>query len=234
MHIPDAMLHGRICPVTAIIASISIAAAIWAVLKEKERPAAGRFGAVTALIFAGQMMNFPIMSGVSGHLVGGVLAARLLGVPLGILAMSLVIAIQCFFFGDGGVSALGANILNMAILSLVAGDRMRVFLSARLNQNWAAAIASWLSVMVGALAVTAELGWNILFPMLGVHALIGMGEALITCAVLVLLKRFKSAAVPMAATALVLCLSPFASASPDGLEWVAQKWLHLTMQNPSS
>ncbi|NLF86773.1 MAG: cobalamin biosynthesis protein CbiM, partial [Lentisphaerae bacterium] len=86
MHIPDSMLHGGICPVTAAVSSIGIATAAYSARHAKTPPA--RFAAVTALIFAGQMMNFPVMDGTSGHLLGGVLAASLLGTPLGVLSVA--------------------------------------------------------------------------------------------------------------------------------------------------
>ena len=231
MHIPDAMLQGRICPVTAIISSISIAACLWVLVKKREKTIPSQFGAVAALIFAGQMMNFPILNGVSGHLIGGVLAARLLGLPLGILAMSLVIAIQSLLFSDGGVTVLGANILNMAILGTVVGDRIRVYLNMRWPGHWnwmATFVASWLSVMIAASAVSAELalsGWqNIFASMLGTHALIGLGEALITCAILFILSRYQKPIVLMTMSGLAtLFISPFVCMDPDALEWIALK-----------
>jgi cobalt/nickel transport system permease protein len=189
MHIPDAMMQGPICPITAIISFLSICTAIRASIKQERTIEPSRFAAVAALIFAMQMMNFPILRGISGHCIGAVFAARLLGLPLGILSMSLVIILQCLLLGDGGIWVLGANLLNLAILGTVAGHQVYLFLDSYLSQQKAAPfIAAWSSVVVGAFSASIELssvGWhNIVIPMLSIHALIGVGEALITYAIL--------------------------------------------------
>ena len=117
MHIPDMMLQGAICPATAAIASIGLAGTAYAAYKTSIKPAASLFAGVTALIFAAQMVNFPILTGTSGHLLGATLAVALLGSAFGIMAMSLVVIVQCLIFADGGISVLGANLLNMALLA---------------------------------------------------------------------------------------------------------------------
>jgi len=260
MHIPDAMLQGKICPVTAIISVVSIGVAILSIYKKKEAPAPRQFGAVAALIFVAQMMNFPILNGVSGHLVGSVLATNLLGWPLAVLAMSLVIAIQSLLFSDGGITVLGANILNMAIIGTAAGEGVRVFLRSYTGSDskielcqraflslsqaepifesravyhpscryyLALAAASWVSVMASAFAASIEIilsgNPNIIVPMLSIHALIGLGEALITCVALSMLARTRKAVAPLALAALVALFASWTSADPDGLEWAAQK-----------
>lgn len=243
MHIPDSMLQGSICPVTAIVGAAGIIAASYFGLKAKNRPTATNFGAITALIFALQMMNFPIMNGTSGHLLGGVLAASLLGTPFGVLSIAIVVAIQSIVFSDGGVTVLGANILNMAILGAGIGGMLRSRLvvqwQSRHGEYIATAVAAWLSVIIASFAVSVELAvngqiafFNVVPAMVGTHALIGIGEALITVAGCILLSsnivfsRTKGhIAVPLTAAFLVaLLLSPFASGFPDGLEWIAEKY----------
>ncbi len=143
---------------------------------------------VAAFIFAAQMVNFPVANGTSGHLLGGVLAAVVLGPWLGMLALTAVLSIQALIFGDGGILALGANIFNMAVLGTIGGYYLYLFLVNKLkNKILAIAIASWLSVIMAATACSFELAFsktislNLVLPaMLSVHALIGVSEALIT------------------------------------------------------
>ncbi|MDG4596029.1 MAG: energy-coupling factor ABC transporter permease [Candidatus Contendobacter sp.] len=242
MHIPQNLLDGSICPVTAVVSGLCLAGAALAAHRSAEKPQPLRFAAITAFIFAAQMMNFPISGGTSGHLLGGVLASALLGVPFGVLALALVVTIQALVFADGGLTVLGANVLNMAVLGAGLGGLLRLELLKRLpasgSRVWiAAGLASWASVMLAALACAVELALTGVLPleqvvpaMLGVHALIGVGEALITCAALALFKQpatvgavsaSRDFAVPaLAALLIALCLSPFASPLPDGLEAV--------------
>ncbi len=245
MHIPDQMLQGAVCPVTAVVALAGVSAAVVAAAKGKDNPRAGRFAAVAAFIFAGQLINFPIVNGTSGHLVGGVLAAALLGTPWAVLSMTLVLGLQALVFGDGGLLALGANVTNMALIGVAAGAvlkrclRRRPGLS-RWQQGLCYGLAGWLSVMLAALAVAVELGASgtIAFgvgagAMLGVHALIGLGEGLITTVAYFLLaprsvqdiigRRAVSAPL-FAACGAALLLSPVASPWPDGLERVAARF----------
>lgn len=251
MHIPDSMLQGSICPVTAIVSVAGIIAASYYGFKAKDKPTAAYFGAITALIFAWQMMNFPIMDGTSGHLLGGVLAASLLGTPFGVLAIALVVAIQSLVFSDGGITVLGANIFNMAILGAGVGGILR----SKLLTHWkstqgkyaATAVAAWLSVIVASFAVSIELAidgqiafFEVVSAMVGTHALIGVGEAFITVACCLLLpadsvttKTKGQIAVPLTAAVVVaLLLSPFASGFPDGLEWIAEKYNFLHQSAP--
>jgi cobalt/nickel transport system permease protein len=151
-------------------------------------------GVLAAFIFAAQMLNFPIAGGTSGHFLGATLAAVLLGPWLACLVMAVVIAVQAFAFADGGISALGANVVNMGVLgALLAGFLVvaagRVLPRTRTAVLGAVGVVSWLAVMVGAAATSVELAVSdtvplgtSLPPMLGVHALIGLGEAVITVA----------------------------------------------------
>ncbi|MFH1799668.1 MAG: energy-coupling factor ABC transporter permease [Candidatus Omnitrophota bacterium] len=253
MHIPDHMLNGQICPVTATVSALGIAAAAIMALRSKEKPAASRFGAVAAFIFAAQMMNFPIQNGTSGHLLGGVLASALLGVPFGILAITLVLLIQCLVFSDGGASVLGANILNMALIGAGAGGFLfKRFAGASAKDSVfclsSLGVAGWLSVILAALACSIELGVSGAIPfarvagtMLSVHALIGVGEGLIAVAAYRVLSSKAlsrspqwNVGVPLLAAVTIGALwSPFASGFPDGLEWVAEKYQFLHEAAPA-
>lgn len=244
MHIPDQMLQGAVCPVTAAVALAGVSAAVVAAVRSVRKPGVGRFAAVAALIFAGQMMNFPIAGGTSGHLLGGVLAAGLLGTPFAVLAMTLVVAVQALVFGDGGILVLGANVLNMALIGVAGGVLAQAVLRrwpelslGRRSLIYGA--CGWLSVMLAALAVCVELAASggvafgtVAAAMLSVHALIGIGEGVITAAVFALLAPRSSrdlvgrraVILPLsAACATALLLSPLASSLPDGLERVAER-----------
>jgi len=241
MHIPDYMLNGRICPVTATISTCAIIASVIVGMRSKQKPTAGQFSAITALIFALQMLNFPIMNGTSGHLVGGVLASALLGVPFGILSLACVITVQCLVFSDGGLSVLGVNVFNMAVICAGAGGWLRLKIAQKWSSTLALALASWCSVVLAAFAVSVELALSgqiafekVAFAMVGVHALTGIGEALLTvltCSIYsskTCAKQNGQIFFPfLSAILIALFLSPFASAFPGGLEWVAEKYQFL-------
>ena len=243
MHIPDGFL--------SIVISIlcwAITAGILAIAVSRTNQSLGErqvplMGVMAAFIFAAQMINFPVAGGTSGHLLGGALAAIMLGPWAGMLVMTAVIAVQGLLFQDGGLLVMGANILNMGLLTSVVGYGLyRTALGRSQRTKLAiAGVAAWLSVMTGALATAMQL-WlsgtgkvNIVVPaMLGVHALIGLGEALITVAALTFILRTRPdllgessasgrgwvVAGVLIALAVVL-LSPLASTDPDGLNRVA-------------
>ena len=153
-------------------------------------------GVTAAFVFAVQMLNFPVAAGTSGHLLGAALAAVLLGPWAACVVMAVVVSAQAFVFADGGVTALGANVLNMGIVgALTVGLGMalvvRVLPRGRTPFLAVAGAGAWLAVMLGALATSVELALSDTVPlstvlpaMLGVHALIGVGEAVITVAAL--------------------------------------------------
>jgi cobalt/nickel transport system permease protein len=208
-------------------------------------------GLVGAFIFAAQMFNFPVAAGTSGHLLGGVLAGYLLGPWAGTIVMTTVIGVQALLFQDGGLLALGANIFNMGIIGTLGGTLIARALALTLGDSRgariaAAGVAGWLSVMAGAGITALQLGLSgttdisVGLPaMLGVHVFIGVGEALITVAALTfiattapdllsaeptvrtsLARRVGAGAI---ATVVVITLATlFASADPDGLNYVAQ------------
>ncbi|UCD15316.1 MAG: energy-coupling factor ABC transporter permease [Candidatus Omnitrophota bacterium] len=253
MHIPNGMLQGGICPVTAVVSTIVIGFAAFRAFFAKNKPSAARFAAITALIFAGQMMNFPVSGGTSGHLLGGILAVALLGVPFGILSMALVVTIQCLIFSDGGFTVLGANILNMAIIGAGLGgfiyQSFAKKFSLKSSQYFVGiSVVSWFSIMIAALACSIELAisgttpfFKVIGAMLGTHAFIAIGEALITVAACFAFaselmggSQKRSVTVPLIAAGIIaFVLSPFASGLPDGLEWVAAKFNFLHESVPT-
>ena len=190
MHIPDGFLNAP----TWIPAWIISAAGISYSLKKAARSVRDRIiplmGIMAAFIFAGQMLNFPVMGGTSGHLLGGILAGVLLGPYAGAVVISVILLVQCLVFQDGGLTALGANILNMALIGTVASYFFYALLRKILGRRGflaAVALASWLSVMLASTACAIELAISgtsplgiVLPAMAGVHALIGIGEAVIT------------------------------------------------------
>jgi cobalt/nickel transport system permease protein len=250
MHIPSSMLTGSICPVTAVVATAGLIGAGWWAHRSPEAPKASRFAAVTALIFAAQMINFPVQDGTSGHLMGGVLAALLLGIPFGILSIALVLTVQCLVFADGGLAVLGANIFNMALVGAGLGGGLASLFKGRMPSYLGLALAAWVSVPLAALFCSFQLAWAGTIPfatvapaMLGTHALIGLGEAAITVAALAAFHVPQTSAtassprsvfVPLAVASMVaLLLSPFASSYPDGLEWVAERYQFLHESAPA-
>lgn len=200
MHIPDGLLH----PVAWIGAGAVSAGAMSFAMRQARHGLADRtvplMGVTAACVFAAQMLNFPIPGGTSGHFMGGVLAAVLLGPWAGMLVMAIVLAVQCVLFQDGGLSALGANVLNMAVVGCGAGyalyDVIRRRIGGLRGTIAGAVLASWFSVMAAATLCSLEIsiaGPYRLGPTLGamllVHSAIGIGEALITGLALSLILR---------------------------------------------
>lgn len=250
MHIPEEMLTGAVVPVTAVISAAGILGAVYGAQRSQNHPGVLKFAAVTALIFAGQMLNFPIDPGISGHMIGAVLAGSLLGVPFGILSLAVVVILQTVVFTDGGLLALGANILNMALVAsvpLILLSLLKKFSSKEESVSLRGLkifAAAWLSVPLAALACGLELTlsghaqpglWPVL---LGVHGLIGVGEALITVLLVLALEgtpERKRGNVPLIlffALAFAVVLSPLASSAPDGLEWVAERYVEYKSSAP--
>ena len=204
-------------------------------------------GIMAAFIFAAQMINFPVAGGTSGHLLGGALAAIVLGPWAAMLVMTAVIAVQALLLQDGGLLVMGANIMNMGLLTAAVGYGLyrSVTKGSYTAKLTVAGVAAWLSVMAGALATSLQL-WlsgtsnlqTVVLAMLGVHALIGLGEALITVAALGFILRTRPdllgegsasagggrgwVVAGVIISLIVVLLSPFASANPDGLERVAE------------
>jgi len=246
LHIPDGFLSILISILCWAITVLVLGLAVSRTNKSLGDKQVPLMGVMAAFIFAAQMINFPIAGGTSGHLLGGALAAITLGPWAGMLVMTAVIAVQGLLAQDGGLIVMGANILNMGLLTTAVGYGLyRSVLGKNQNTKLAVAgVAAWLSVMTGALATALQL-WlsgtarlEIVLPaMLTVHALIGFGEALITVAALGFIFRTRpdllneeSASAQgsrgwiiagVVISLFVVLLSPFASSNPDGLERVA-------------
>ncbi|MBD2531457.1 PDGLE domain-containing protein [Nostoc flagelliforme FACHB-838] len=248
MHIPDGFVS---VPVAGATGLASVAALFIAFGRSQEAFGIRRapiLGLTTAFIFAAQMINFPVAGGTSGHLLGGTLAAIVLGSPwAGTLCIATVLIIQAVLFADGGITALGANILNMAVIGVWVGWVLTQTLQRLLGGSkgrlpLASGIAAGLSVVVAAIACAIELALSgtapvaiVLPAMAGVHILIGIGEGIITGGVLTYLatarpdllpgeqQEFRGWSIPIVAIFLIAgVLSLFASAWPDGLEKVAE------------
>jgi len=200
MHIPDGFLSTATTAVAWVASTGGIAYAVRRVNRELDERQVPLMGVSAAFIFAAQMLNFTVAGGTSGHLLGGALAAILLGPWTGMLVITSVLAVQALVFQDGGLLALGANIFNMAIVGVLVGWVVYAGLKRLLgNKAWANVVsgfaAGWLSVVVAALVAAVELAlsgaspWGVVLPAMGsVHALIGIGEGLITIAVLAFLR----------------------------------------------
>jgi cobalt/nickel transport system permease protein len=200
MHIPDGFLDPKTWGAAYGVSAGTTAYALYKVrdrLDEKKIPL---LGITAAFIFAAQMLNFPVAGGTSGHFLGAILACTLVGPFEGFLVMEVVLLVQCFFFADGGLTALGANVLNMAIIGgLLSYYLMTLFkglLAKRLGEKTAlltsVALFSWVSVVLASAACAIELAVSGTVPlhvtltaMMGVYSLIGIGEAIITTVVLV-------------------------------------------------
>ena len=194
LHIPDGFLANDVAAATAVLAVAAVGYALVVAGRVLDEERVPLLGVLAAFIFAVQMLNFPVAGGTSGHLLGATLAAVLLGPWLACLVMSVVIATQAFVFADGGITALGANVLNMGVLGallagVLVGAALRVLPRTRTAYLGLVGATAWLAVMVGAAATAAQLAISgtvplatVLPAMLGVHTLIGVGEAVITVA----------------------------------------------------
>lgn len=196
MHIPDGFLDPGVAAATGVLAASAVGIGLrrtGATLDERTAPLVGVTG---AFVFAAQMLNFPVAGGTSGHVLGAALAAALLGPWTACVVLAVVLTLQAFVFADGGVAALGANVLNMGVVGglaagLILAAGRRALPRTRGALLGTAAIAAWSAVMLSALGCSIELGVSgtvplgtVLPAMLGVHALIGAGEAVVTVAAL--------------------------------------------------
>jgi cobalt/nickel transport system permease protein len=200
MHIPDGFLNTATSVVTWAASAGGVGYAVRRVRQELDERQVPLMGIAAAFIFAAQMMNFTVIGGTSGHLLGGALAAILLGPWAGMLVLTSVLTVQALLFQDGGLLALGANIFNMAIVGVLLAWAVYAGLRQLLGgKTWTTMVsgfvAAWLSVVIASLVAAAELAisgaspWGVVLPAMGaVHALIGIGEGLITVAVLAFLR----------------------------------------------
>jgi cobalt/nickel transport system permease protein len=196
LHTPDGFLTPLVSAAMWVVTLVVLAYAVRRTNQAIDDRAVPLMGVTAAFIFAAQMVNFPVFPGTSGHLLGGVLAAVLLGPWAGTLVMTSVVAVQALLFQDGGLLVMGANIFNMGIVGTLGGYAVYRAVAGALGGEErarypAAAIAAWVAVLGGAAAITVQLAASgatdlgLALPViLGVHALIGIGEAAITVAAL--------------------------------------------------
>ncbi len=242
MHIADGFLSAPVAATTAVAAVGGIALAARQVTREKAGQVVG-IGMMAAFLFVAQMVNFPCLFGASsGHLLGAGLAVAVLGVAPGMLAVAVVVVVQALFFKDGGISALGANVLNMAVVGpLTAGLVLR---AAGRRGVVACFGAAAVGMFVSAGFCMLELGLSGTTPLraaplfMGVHALIAVLEGVITAAVVAAMAKYgagvlapgEALAMPRTRRVLalltvgVLLITPLACSWPDGLEYVAERY----------
>lgn len=194
MHMPDGFMTAPASVVAAVVAILGVAICLRGARRDLDERMVPLAGLTAAFVFAVQMLNFPVAAGTSGHLLGGALAAILIGPYAGALAVTTVLVVQTLLFADGGLTAIGFNIINMALVTAVVGwiafrglGRLRPG-----SRGWltaVAGIAAFMTVPAAAVAFTVEyaLGGTATFSvgqvfaaMVGVHALIGIGEGIIT------------------------------------------------------
>lgn len=257
LHIPDGFLSTAVSLLCWAASIILLAVAVRKAQADYDERLIPTAGVLAAFIFAAQMLNFPVAGGTSGHLIGAALAFIVLGPWLGLLVMTAVIALQALLFQDGGLVVMGANILVMGIVPGFVGYGV-YRLAAKRSQSVKLAITgvgAWLSIVAAALVTSLFLAFSgtanleLVVPvMVGVHMLIGIGEALVTMAALAYVLRSRPellddtaisaggrwALVGLGIALLVVLLAPFASPSPDGLEWVAaqQGFLNTALDAP--
>lgn len=194
MHVPDGFLDATTSIATGAASVVAVGLALRGARRELDDKTAPLTGLVAAFIFAVQMLNFPVGAGTSGHLLGGTLAAVLVGPWTGILCMTVVLLVQALFFADGGITALGTNVLLMGVVTVVVGWALFRLLQKLLPKRPAsvvpaAFVGAAVSVPLAAVTFTAlyVVGGAVEIPlpalaasMIGWHVLIGLGEAAIT------------------------------------------------------
>jgi cobalt/nickel transport system permease protein len=251
MHIPDGFLSVIVSLVLWAATILIVGYSLRRASQDMGERQAPLMGVLAAAIFAGQMLNFTVAGGTSGHLMGAAIATILLGPWAAILVMTTVVGVQALIFQDGGLLVLGANIFNMGIVGVAVSYFVYRTIQRLANgKSWGVFVggftAAWASIFIAALAVALQLAFsgtspaNLAIPAMGgIHTLIGLGEGLITVGALAFLyatrrdlvtagegKTKAGAAVWAAGLLIALALaiaSPLASANPDGLEWVAEQ-----------
>lgn len=198
MHMSDGIVNAPVSMLFIAIAVAAVALCGWRARAELDERTVPLAGLVAAFVFAVQMVNFPILPGVSGHLLGGALAAILVGPYTGALCITIVLVVQSLLFADGGVTALGTNITNMAVIGVAAGYGTAVLLYSLLKRRNPRSVPligaiSFIAAVVG--TVCAAMGFVLEYSiggaaqaslstvaayMFGTHVLIGIGEGVIT------------------------------------------------------
>ncbi|MFF5260406.1 energy-coupling factor ABC transporter permease [Actinomadura viridis] len=194
VHVPDGFLDAPTSLAAGAVAVAGVAVSLRGARRELDDRTAPLAGLTAAFVFAAQMLNFPVAAGTSGHLLGGALAAILVGPYAGVLCVSVVLLLQALLFADGGLSALGTNVIVMALVTVPVGyllfrALLRILPKTRPAASAAAFVAAAVSVPASALSFTLlyAVGGTTDVPigtvaaaMVGVHLLIGVGEGLIT------------------------------------------------------
>jgi cobalt/nickel transport system permease protein len=253
VHIPDGFLSGGVIAATWAVSATGVGAALRAEKSDPNPMPAGILGATAAFLFAAQLVNVPVAPGMSGHLVGATLAAALLGPWRAVIAMSVVLAIQAVLFQDGGVGALGANLLDMGVVGVATGYAVAIG-AARIAKSprglaIGCAVGAFAATLAAATLTGLWLGLSGLYPIRGIvpvmlvsHVVIGVLEAGLTGAIVVTVLRWRpdlvrgvntgrgvshpgAALVGMLGIAVVIAafVSPFASSLPDGFEAAAER-----------
>ena len=253
MHIPDGFLDAKTTGTTAALAAAGAGLALRRVRQTLPARQIPMLGLSAAFLFAAQMLNFPVLAGTSGHLIGGVLVAALLGPSAAIVVVTTVLIVQCFLFQDGGVLALGANIFNMAIVGAGGGwiiyRALQSVLPGSRGRLTALAFAAWASTVLASIGCAGQLAWSdkvewraAFMAMASVHLLIGLVEGLISALIFAAIQRTRpdliqpaqnTQAEPqwgefvryglMVSIGLALFVAPFACRWPDGLDSVANR-----------
>jgi cobalt/nickel transport system permease protein len=194
VHAPDGFIDGPTSLAMGVVAAAGVGLCLRRAGQELEEKQVPLAGLTAAFVFAVQMLNFPVASGTSGHLLGGVLAAVLVGPWTGALCVTVVVAVQALLFADGGLTALGFNVVNMALVTALGGYLVfvglrKVLPRTRFGVSLASGLAAGLGVVLASLSFTlqyaiggtggADVG-TVGASMVGVHVLIGIGEGVIT------------------------------------------------------
>jgi cobalt/nickel transport system permease protein len=261
MHIPDGFLSTLVSILAWLFSMIVVAIALRRTGRELGERDVPLMGVLAAAIFAGQMLNFTVAGGTSGHMLGAALATILLGPWPAVLVMTAVVSVQALLFQDGGLLSLGANILNMGVIGVAVSYAIyQLIKKLARGKTWGifsgGFLAAWFSIVISSLSVALQLALsgtspaNLAIPaMAGIHALIGIGEGLITIGALSFIyasrKDLLKSEAPqpsgnrmiliggLAFALLLAVLAPLASANPDGLMKVAEQQGFLsTSQSP--
>ena len=197
VHIPDGYLDPGVALLFYVLSAVFLGLSLWRARRILEDRHIPLLATLSAAIFAAQMLNWPIPGGTSAHLVGGALAAIYLGPLGGALVMAIVLIVQCIFFGDGGITALGANIWNMGVVDCLVGYYLYLLATRMLKDTPRAKIigaflGGWLGITLGAFFCGVEIGvsktflysYYITIPVMTTwHAALGLIEGLITALV---------------------------------------------------
>ncbi len=195
MHIPDGFLSVAVWAPLWVVAILILVVAVWRTNKKLGDRHVPLLGVLAAFIFAAQMLNVPVVGGTSGHMLGGVLIAVFVGPLAGSIVMGSIFGVQAVFFQDGGITTMGANIINMGLIGTILGyfiyQSVKKAVKGDSGMIIGAGVAAWIAVVLASAACAFELAASGTSPlgialpaMVGIHAIIGIVEAAITIAVI--------------------------------------------------